>query len=701
MKRNCSLALCGLVLLISGCESETQQTTKTASLGSTGSPEPVATIPFKPGSVSKTYYDGSGDGLVAGLGLSGLRTAPAFYADAANPQIAEIRRQAIYNNYTALVDQSANGGFGTLYGPKDDSTFAGTEYLAFVGEGINRATLMVQVPDSFDRNNPCIVAAPSSGSRGVYGAIGTAGVWGLEHNCAVAYTDANKGTGAVELTQQKGFGKQLQLLDLTEQGLSFQVPTADRVSADDSEYAGVVPPTATELNDFIVTRPDRFAFKHAHSQKNIEKDWGLHTLQGIKLALQLLNQDFAAADPYRADNTLIIAASVSNGGSAALRAAEQDVEGLIDAVVVGEPNINPAPLPTTVTVKMGTRNPVTEIGKPAYAYFVQAELYAACASLAPDNSGALFAALRGPVEPRCDALVAAGLLSDGSYAQEGAEAAAKLRQAGFLKESDKLLVGYAGIDLFQSLLATYGNAYSRSSVVDNLCNISFGHVAAGTTTVSPHTALKTLAASSSGIPRTASVYPVKDDAQGGPMVQIAATSANGTQDYNLEGALCWRDLWQNSANPLNARLVQGISEVQGSGNLRGLPVIMIHGRADALIPVNHASRPYYALNKLVEGSASKLHYYEVTHAQHLDTLNPLYASTGLLYVPMDYYFKQGMDLMLDHLRKGTELPASQVVHTTPPAAGVAISASDMPPISPSATALIRFDGEVLTIPDQP
>ena len=45
----------------------------------------------------------------------------------------------------------------------------------------------------------CIVTGPSSGSRGVYGAIGTSGEWGLKQSCAVAYTDKGTGTGAHDL----------------------------------------------------------------------------------------------------------------------------------------------------------------------------------------------------------------------------------------------------------------------------------------------------------------------------------------------------------------------------------------------------------------------------------------------------------------------------------------------------------------------
>ena len=59
---------------------------------------------------------------------------------------------------------------------------------------------MVQVPDSFGIGQTCIVTAPSSGSRGVYGAIATAGEWGLKRGCAVAYTDKGTGMGVHDLS---------------------------------------------------------------------------------------------------------------------------------------------------------------------------------------------------------------------------------------------------------------------------------------------------------------------------------------------------------------------------------------------------------------------------------------------------------------------------------------------------------------------
>jgi hydroxybutyrate-dimer hydrolase len=76
---------------------------------------------FVSGSVRTTAYDGASDDLLtAGLGKTGLAsTAPAF-ANPSRPTSAELRRLAIWSNYRALVDMSANGGYGRFWGPNVD-----------------------------------------------------------------------------------------------------------------------------------------------------------------------------------------------------------------------------------------------------------------------------------------------------------------------------------------------------------------------------------------------------------------------------------------------------------------------------------------------------------------------------------------------------------------------------------------------------
>src|SRR5215813_8365092 len=290
--------------------------------------------------VLHTHYDGvTNDLLTAGLGRTGLGSAvPPGFADALNPTAEELRRLAIYNNYRALIDPTAGGGYGTLYGPNvtadgqvttSEGLIAGDEYIAFEqgSNGRNRVTMMVQVPDSFDPVAGCIVAAPSSGSRGVYGAIATAGEWGLKHGCAVAYTDKGTGTGAHDL--------QNNTVDL------IRGERADAAQAgDDSNFTA--PLNNAQRAAFNAATPGRFAFKHAHSEQNPEKDWGKNVLRSIKFAFDMLNDKFGhRAVAIDRHNTIVIASSVSNGGGASVRAVEQDEDRLIDGLAVGEPNVNP------------------------------------------------------------------------------------------------------------------------------------------------------------------------------------------------------------------------------------------------------------------------------------------------------------------------------------------------------------------------
>ncbi len=687
-KRLYTLMLMASASLIGGCGSDSDDSAKIYSLNISD--------------VISTEYDGVTDGLLAGLGLAGIKGAAPGYADDENPTKAELRKNTIHTNYGALVSQT-DGLFGVEYGPTDETKYAGTEYLAYVGEGINRAILMVQVPSTFNVDDPCIVAGPASGSRGVYGAIGTSGAWGLENGCAVAYTDMNKGTGAVDLTQEKGYGIQLNALDLnTDEELTFVVPTQENVNEASNEYVGITLPTDAEVQAYIEANPNRYAFKHAYSQKNPEKDWGLHTLQAIKFAFNILNETFS--EDFTTDNTMVIAASVSNGGAGVIRAAEMDSEGLIDAVVAGEPNVIPASADSAFSIKAGTNNAFSAHSKSTFEYFAIAELFGQCANKDPANAGALFAAQRGTVDARCDALVVAGLLEPGTIEELGVQSTKKLLDAGFTPESMRIATGYASLDLYQSLITTYANQFTRSSLVDNLCNVSMG-VVDGDGAPTENTSYKTLATGSNGIPRTENLNLIKDYENGTPsMEQHKATSTNGTFDYNLEGALCYWKIFNDESDELHEKLMTGLSEVKATGNLQGKPTIIVHGQSDALIVPNHSSRAYLGLNNQVEGENSNLKYYEIANAQHLDSISNLYHlyTADMSYVPIDYYFKKAADLMLQHLKGGTALPASQLVKAKAPTfvEGVAVLAkSDLVDIQATPENPITFDGVNVVIPE--
>src|SRR5262249_30531895 len=248
--------------------------------------------PFVAGSVATTIYDGSTDDLLTGgLGKTGLAGAAPTFANPGSPTPAELGRLAIYANYGALVDMTANGGYGRFWGPNVDISggdtlgegkIAGREYIAYSddGTGTENVTLMVQIPDSFDVAHPCILTATSSGSRGVYGAMSAAGEWGLKRGCAVAYTDKGTGNGADDLMN-----------DVVIQ-IDGTLATATAAGKQSLFTANLATGARTAFN---TAWPYRFAYKHAHSQKNPEKDWGKSTLQAVQLAYFALNDEFGPA----------------------------------------------------------------------------------------------------------------------------------------------------------------------------------------------------------------------------------------------------------------------------------------------------------------------------------------------------------------------------------------------------------------------
>ncbi len=688
--------------------------------GGSGSSDGPAlnTRPAWLGAVKTTAYDGASDDLLtAGLGKSGLAAAaaPAF-ADPLNPTAAELRRTAIHTNYRAMLDMTAAGGYGSLYGPNLDAQgnptagegkVAGTEYIAFADDGSGRqnVTLMVQVPASFNPQKACIITATSSGSRGVYGAIST-GEWGLKRGCAVAYSD--KGTGGAPHDLQ---ADTVPLID----GTRAPAAAAGRNAAFNAGLG------SAELAAFNAATPNRLAFKHAHSQQNPEKDWGRNTLQAVEFAYYVLNERFGTQQGSQRlkaltpANTVTIASSISNGGGAAVAAAELDTQGLISGVAVSEPALE-LPADAGVTVRRGGAA-VAVTGRNLVDFTTWANLYQACASLAPSQASgpyagafaAGFASAALPIAPnRCASLKAAGLLAATSTAAQAEEALQKLRDYGWEAESSPLHASHAAFEVAPAVSVTFANALARASVRDNLCGFSYAAATpAGAVAPLAPAALATLFATGNGVPPSGGVQLINNNGRAGAARDFLSLSSNGTADWNTEGALCLRNLLTGT-DATAQRLQAGMRETQRSGNLRGKPALIVHGRSDALLPVNHTSRPYAALNRKVEGAASRLSYIEVTNAQHFDSFIGLPAvlpGYDSRFVPLHVYLNRALDAMYDHLTQGRPLPASQVVRTVPrggaPGSAPAITAANLPALAttPAAGDAIAVTAGAIAIPD--
>ena len=423
--------------------------------------------------------------LTAGLGKTGLGSpVPPGFVDPLNPTAEELRRLAIYNNYRALIDPTPGGGYGTLYGPNvtadgtvtaGEGKIAGDEYIAYEKDGGGRrnVTMMVQIPATFDPSNACIITAPSSGSRGVYGAIATAGEWGLKRGCAVAYTDKGTGTGAHNLQTNT-----VNLMRGQRAGAT--------AAGDDFNFTAAI--SAAQRAAFNAATPNRFAFKHAHSQRNPEQDWGKHVLRSIKFAFAMMNKKFHHQHKdFSKRNTIVIASSVSNGGGASVLAVEQDDERLIDGLAVGEPNVNPK-FKANFSIKQGAGPAFFAHSKPLMDYTTLVNVFQSCASLAPANAAAGLNLTPSPT--RCADLKAKGLLTAIALPEQATEAQKIINDYGILPEQNLVQPGYSFASVAQSISVTYANTYGRFSVLDNLCSFSIG--ATGGVPLGPPIALAAL-----------------------------------------------------------------------------------------------------------------------------------------------------------------------------------------------------------------
>jgi hydroxybutyrate-dimer hydrolase len=661
--------------------------------------EDLNQLPSYLGTITSKTYDGTSDDLLtAGLGATGLAaaTAPA-YADPLNPTPAELRRNAIYANYRAVLDISANSGYGTLYGPNVDAKgnvgsgqgmVAGSEYVAYSddGTGNQNVTLMVQVPATFDVNNPCIVTGTSSGSRGIYGAIGSAGEWGLKNNCAVAYADKGSGTGLYTFDDD-----------------SVNLQNGVRATRASAAKNSIFTPALSDADRaaFASSSPARIAFKHAHSQQNPEKDWGKFTLQAVEFAFYVLNEKYGVLAKDNKShivrltpkNTITIASSISNGAGSALLAAEQDTKGLISGVAATEPQVQPKTA-SGYSVRQGGAS-VTGQGKALFDYSTYAALYQPCIASTAAAPG------------RCTALVAKGLLTGTDLLSQQNDAKARLKAYGWLADSDILQAAHAGTNILVAV--TYANAYGKFSVTDKVCGFSFAPTDATGTPLAFTAAQKASSfATQNGIVGSV-VY--ENSVGGAKAYNFGVSPSSSLADQSLDGFLCLRSLATGvdavTGGPLSAtlaaqsaRVKAGMAEVAATGNLHGKPAIIVQGRSDTLIPVNFASRAYLGLNASAEGGTSKLRYIEVTNANHFDSFtNALPANI----VPLHVYLFRALDAMMANLRSSAvALPPSQVVRTVPRFDNTSlITVANVPPIAaaPVTGNTITVSGTTVDVPN--
>lgn len=561
--------------------------------------------------VRVTEHRGNDDLLTAGLGIAGLRAmTPPALADAEHPTTTELRRRALWSNWRGIADLAPGGGYGELYG--STATVPGREFSALVtvpGAGQPHRVL-VQVPDAFDTGRRCVVVTASSGSRGIYGAIAVAGAWGLPKGCAVAYTDKGAGTDYFDLDAGQGVTAEGTVAAAGAAPLAF----APDVAAGASGVRGV-------------------AFKHAHSRDNPEADWGRHVKQAAQFALQSLDGAFPQAAPFTFDNTRVIAVGISNGGGAVLRAAELDGDWL-DAVVAAEPNIYVE----------------GEGGRALYDYTTQAALLMPCALL--HLQGLPQPPLTAQAAPlwtqRCASLKEAGLIEGGDAAAQAKSAYGLMMASGWSDEALRAGALSVGFDLWRAVAVPYASAYGRYMFGELPCGNRYSALDAK---FSPRPATSAERAlwwsDASGIPPGAGVNIVEEH-PGAP----------------LQTLRCLRELWQGDSADAQ-RVRKGIAETRAGLPRSGLPVVVIHGADDGLIPMAFSSAPYV---RQAKAGGRDVRYWQVRNAQHFDAFLGL-PDYGARYLPLLPYVYEALDRVDAHLGGSGALPGDAVIATTPRGAG--------------------------------
>jgi hydroxybutyrate-dimer hydrolase len=583
--------------------------------------------------ISANHYDGKTDDLLtAGLGISGLAGGLVNLDDTLKPSYSSLRRRAIQQNYRGLIDVRTQSGFGTTYGPIDDIRIAGKEILAALPDpsGRGQFSALLQIPVKFNTQNACLVVVASSGSRGIFGALPTAGEWALQQGCAVVHTDKGTGTGIYALGGALGLGFDGQVLrDTADSALAFR----PQYHAEDLAQSPLI------------------AFKHAHSGANPEQHWGEHVLRAGKWGLSTLNRELPQP-VLSTDNTLIVAVGISNGGGAVLRAIEQDSDNFFDGAIAAEPNIANNP---QETITLQVSNDPVRVFRPLslYEWSTWHALFQPCAVLAEELPtvplGPLLSFRTAQLSQWCRSLHSEGLLQLSNQRESATSnltdpkintlaQAARARLLDLGVEPQALRLGALNVqfDLWQAVIATYASALSASEPAEHPCAIGFAATTGtGEARMIDSTTLALAFADSSGIAPTAGIELVARDAAG---------QYNTRQARSFETTQC--------LHGLTGTLQPAIEKMSMRGYRDSRPVLLLHGREDALVSVTHTSRAYAA-----RSGDSGLRYYELRSVQHFDAFLPV---PGMNFRPMQPALNTALRRLFAHLRNGSALPPSQV-----------------------------------------
>jgi hydroxybutyrate-dimer hydrolase len=545
--------------------------------------------------IRETVHRGDDDLLTAGLGVALLHDTPPGVARWAVPTAAEQRRGAIWSNWRGIADRSTIG--------ESLLPVPGREFQALVrlpGASAPHRVLL-QLPDDFDTDARCLVVSAASGSRGIYGAIAVAGAWALPRGCAVVYTDKACGCDWFDAAEGLGFA-----LDGT--------VTAER------DAMGFAPVLAGGV--------PLVAIRHAHSQDNPESDWGRHLRQAAEFGLAMLERALPGQAPFRFDTTRVIAVGISNGAAAVLQAAEDPTPWLGGAVAAA-PNVH-----------------VADGGRALLDYASEAALWLAAASAHPALDDA-------PVpEPMVDAgdwhqqqraaieaLQRCGLLAPGANDLAGT-AYRRMRAAGWTDAALRGSVPSTALDMWRAAAVAYSSAHGRFAADAHPLGFRMAMTDA------------------EGLPRAPTAAERAAWWREGtgivPGAGVGIIDPAGPGGDTWPGRLALRALCTGS-DAAARRVREGVAATAVGVPRAGLPLLLMHGVDDGLIPEAFSSLPYV---RAARRAGRSLGYWRLHGVQHFDAFlacPPL----GRRYRALLPFVHEALDALWSHLQHGAALPGDR------------------------------------------
>lgn len=498
-----------------------------------------------------TAHRGDDDLLTAGWGLAGLQASLPALADDAVIDAASLRRRALHSNWN---------GIAQLRPPAAELAVAlarpvpGRELMALLRlPGARQPQrVLLQVPDDFDPQRPRLLLCAASGSRGVYGGIALAGGWGLPRGWAVAYTDKACGTDWYDVDSGEAPG-----LD----GL----PTTGPARQAFAPQAGGLPAHSVLI-------------RHAHSTDNPEARWGDCVSQAGRFAWAALNQLFPRERPAASARRRTLAVGLSNGGAAVLRALEHDQA--IDAAVVLAPNVLP---------RRG--------GRAFLEYAGEAALWMPLALTTPGFIEALPAAeaLGGMPLAAMAERCAAALQTLHGRRPTPREALRHLRRRGWPRHTLQAAPLSCLFEFWYSALATYSIALGRHAPGEHPLGCRFAAVDAG------------------GQPRASTPRERALWWSDGAGIVPGAGVAIVDPGPRVEQLVKWGRI--GTGHPERARLARGIAALRCAPPRPGLPVTLVHGLADGLIPPAFSSEPW---QRAAAAAGAELTVWRPPNAPHFD-----------------------------------------------------------------------------------